>query len=291
MSENYFQKIPIIEYNGKQVVDITRSVKIAESFYRQPISFYPYAMDEGDRADNLAYFVYNDPSVAWIHYLMNGITDPYYDWYLTQDQFNALIVEKYGSFENAVSKTAFYRSNWTNDDRQIPVSFFENVIGEDFKKYWSPIFGNGSNVIGYERKKEDITMNTNKVTSLTVTFSQGNSVVNTEIVDVYDANPTKIGQAEVVYQANTDTIIVQHSSGFYSTANSTVIGRESNSIFTIVSSDLLVENITEEEGVYWETVSIFDVENEKNERNKNLRLLDPAYVLPLAEGIRQKFKD
>ncbi len=286
--ENYFSKFPTIQYNGKTVTDITRRVRIVDSFHRIPTAYYRYEITNGDRPDNIAYYLYEDPSLAWILYLSQNLTDPYYDWYLSEEQLNSLIIEKYGTYETAVNKIAFYRSNWTNDDTELSNSYYENHLEPTLKKYWSPVFGEETRVIAYKRNREDIVMNTNKIISLTVEDSSLAS--NGEIMDFKTDSNETVGRCEVLKLANSTTIMIQHVSG---TVNTSVlgVGRESNTEIAISEVNTLIENISNDEAVYWESVSYFDVETERNEKNKIINLLQPEYTLSLAESLRQKLKE
>lgn len=290
MSENYFQKFPTIEYNGKDVIDLTRRVKVADTFFRIPTAYYKYEVINDDRPDNLAYFLYEDPSLAWVHYLMNGITDPYYDWYLSDEQLTSLIVNKYGSLENAQQKTAFYRNNWSSDDSEISTSYYENNLPGTLKKYWSPVFGQGTSVLSYKRNQDDVVVNTNKILSLTIDVVSGNNVVNGEILDFKTNTNEIVGRSEVIKEANATTVMVQHIVGIVNTSL-TAVGRESNTVLDITDYTTLITNLTDDEFVYWEPVTLFDVENERNEKNKIINLLQPPYTLSMAESLRQKMKE
>jgi len=47
----------------------------------------------------------------WLVYFSIGLIDPYYDWPMTTDQFNAFILQKYGSYEAAVETIHHYEYN------------------------------------------------------------------------------------------------------------------------------------------------------------------------------------
>lgn len=287
--EEYFRKFPTIEYNGKVTIDLTKNVKIIDTILRKPTLFYPYEVIAGDRPDNLSYYVYDDPTVDWVFYLANGITDPYYDWYLDEEQFNSLIRKKYGSIEKALKTIVYYKTNWASDDRKITASFYENNLAPGLKKYFAPIFGVGSNVIAYERNRDDHTTNTNRVLKLDVNITNDNTFIKNELVNFFDGSNTSVGSATVMLTQNTE-LFIQHVSGFIEEGY-TLVSDESNTTATITDVTLINENITPLEETFWEPITAYEFEREKNEKNKIVNLMQPEFVLPLAEELRTKLRD
>jgi len=285
--EEYFKRFPIINYDGRQTINLTRNVKIIDTLFRIPYAFYPFEVEAGDRPDNIAYFAYKDPSVDWVLYLSNGVTDPYYDWYLDEEQFNSLLIKKYGSFEKSIKTILYYRTNWASDDRTITTSFYNNTLAPELKKYFAPIFGVGSSIISYERSKDDHTVNTNRILKLSTSFSSNQVFSNNEIVDFKFSNET-VGSATVI-TSNATVTFVQHVSGEANTSMN-IIGEESNAQASITQVDIVAQNITPLEETFWSPVTAFEYEREKNEKNKIINLMQPDYVLPLLEEMRTKLK-
>jgi len=95
--DRYFDKFPIISYANNQVVDITKRVAMLEKVSRNPYAFYPYDIVGDERADQLSSRYYEDSYKSWLLYITNKITDPYYEWYLTEREFLEFLEKKYGS--------------------------------------------------------------------------------------------------------------------------------------------------------------------------------------------------
>jgi len=77
--------------------------------------------------------------------------------------------------------------------------------------------------------------------------------------------------------------------------NNTSVGQirsRSNTSLTanIVSSSVLVENIPDIEGAYWEPVSFYDVEQEANENKRFIDILGSEHIMETSEQIRKAFK-
>lgn len=105
----YFDSFPDTVYNGTTLKNITMRAKILDSYKSNASNFYPYTLSDGETADNLAYDYYGDPGYNWVIYYCNDIIDPYYDWPVSNKDFDLYIKDKYGSVSACQSKLAFYR--------------------------------------------------------------------------------------------------------------------------------------------------------------------------------------
>lgn len=276
--DRYFDKFPVISYSNTQIVDITKRVAVLEKVSKNPFVYYPYDISDSERADQLASRYYEDSFKSWIVYLSNKIVDPYHEWYLDQQQFNDLLVKKYGTTVNAYEKTVFYRNDWINSEN-ITISRYDSLTPK-LRNYWKPVYGTANNIISYKRKEYDWTINTNKIVSYTVSNT---SFVNNEICDiVFDIRNT--GKAQILYTTG-NTIYVQHTVGttlsnttVTITANSYIYGNESNVNTSFSNSTLIVANLSDEEEIYWKAIKCYDFENDKNEFNKTVRVIDNRFT-------------
>ena len=274
MADRYFDKFPLITYSNNTVVDITRRVTLLDRVSRNPYVFFPYEIEDNERPDQLSARYYEDTYKSWLLYLSNKITDPYYEWYMTNDELEELLEKKYGSIYNAQQKVKFYRNNWENQEN-ISVSTY-NALPIERKKYWNPEYGAGSNVLSYKRKEVDWTVSTNKVISYAVSNT---NFIDNEIVEVKIKTDT-IGKGQFVNGAN-NVIYLQHVSGsFIDTddlsliSNSYVYGTESGTNTVVTEINAIANNISESEAVYWKPITYYDYEVEKNEYNKSIRVID-----------------
>ncbi len=289
MTETFFSKFPVITYNGVTTRNITERVNIISgSGKRIPTQYHPWEIGADMRPDQVAGAYYKDPGFDWLIYLTNGITDPYYDWYLTTEQFDTYIETKYGDIPTAESTILFYRNNWSDDDIGMTVSSF-NASVQSIQKYYVPKFGVGGSIINYIRRQEDWTASTNQIvqtnfTNATSTFTEGAYVNYTSLGNV-------VGSGQIVY-ANTTILDVQHISGFNNPADYgaalTVIQADGNASASVTTSIVKKYVIPLSEAVFYSPVAAFDVENERNESQKFIYLLDSGYALGTAETIRKK---
>lgn len=271
--DRYFDKFPIISYSNNMIVDITKRVTLLDKVSRNPYVFYPYDIASEERADQLSSRYYEDSYKSWILYLSNKITDPYYEWYLTEREFFEFIEKKYDSIYNAQSKVKFYRNDWENQN-QLDVSGY-NALSDTLKKYWNPNYINGPIPFSYSRKQVDWSMSTNKILSYAVSNT---NFIKDEIVEI-KITPSSIGRGQVVKTADSH-VIVQHVSGIYDERenivlnNGSIFGTESLTSTAITEVTLISSNLSEEEFVYWKPITYYDYEYEKNEFNRSIRMID-----------------
>jgi hypothetical protein len=287
--ENYFNKFPNISYTNKNCVDITKRVTFGKNEQRKTNLYYKYDVENNLRSDQIAGFYYQDPTYDWMVLLQNGIVDPYYGWYLSEEDFNSFINEKYGSFENSLKKIKHYKLDWANSDDEISKSFYENTLAYDLRKYYAPVYSTGSTIISYTRRQEDWVINTNKIIKLNVSsYVSGNSFIDGELIDIKSSlnNDSANGTGEVI-SSNSTTVFIKNTSG-YTTNNYYVVGESSNTSAQFSTSNTVVQNISDSESVYWIPITCYEYERGKNEKNKTIRLINADLALSVAEQLRTK---
>jgi hypothetical protein len=287
--ENFFNKFPNTVYNDTTCVDITKRVVLGQNETRKSNLFYSYDIENNLRPDQIAEYYYNDPTYDWLIMLQNGIIDPYYGWYLSDEDLNNLIIEKYGSFETSLKKIKYYQLNWVDGAEEISVGFYENNLPYDHRKYYMPDYGEGTSIHSYTRRREDWIINTNKIVQLNVnTYTNGNSFTIGELVDIKSALnfQTANGTGEVLY-SNSTAVLIKNVSG-YTTNNYYVVGETSNTSAQFSHANTMVENIPDSEEIFWQGITCYEYERIKNEKNKSIRLIDSSYSLQLAEELRLK---
>lgn len=184
-----------------------RRAKISNITKNSAHAFYPYQLEDGQRADTIAWKYYNDPYTAWLVYFSNDVVDPYYDWNLDQSAFDDYIVDKYGSIANAQFRIAEYGVNWYGDDRKIAVAAYDALQPIE-KKYWQQETNSFGNVVAYKRKELDWRVNTNRVVSLDIT---GNNALEIGDQVQFKLGNTIYANAEVAFSSNTNIDVIKIS--------------------------------------------------------------------------------
>ena len=99
----YFSKFPLMAYdmagneNYKLLPNILRRVKLRSGIRSGAFLFDNYDVRDGERPEDIAFKLYGDPELHWVILMTNNITDRYYQWPLTQPQFQEYIKDKYGA--------------------------------------------------------------------------------------------------------------------------------------------------------------------------------------------------
>lgn len=110
---NYFDKMPIINYNGYQVRDLTRRNRFLPVSISNPYLFLPYTIKDNDRPEDIAYYYYGSTDYTWLVLLANNIIDPYHDWPLKDDDFNQYLIKKY---EKESGEKGYAVVDWTQNE-------------------------------------------------------------------------------------------------------------------------------------------------------------------------------
>ena len=264
----YFDRFPIVDYDGDIAKNILARVDFTEKTKRDIYSTFEFTLEEGfERPDLLSYNYYGSSKFDWMIYLTNNIVDPYYDYYKSAEDFKSYMETKYGSNSNARSITLFYRLNWHEDERTITVQQYEALVADETanaRKYWKPKLTNTGAVIGYERIKEDWTVSTNKVLSLSLTVSPSGFAVG-----------DRVTQTSTGAYATVDYIDLENNSLTVKHVNGTFVVNTAEGIKTITP---IKQNISDAETEYWYAVNAYDDEKETNELKRNVFVLKSSYL-------------
>jgi hypothetical protein len=148
MANAFFQNFPLVTYNGQ----VTRNIILRAKFFRDVmnnyLAFYPYQIKEGQRADMIANDYYGDRELDWLVYFSIDLVDPYYGWPMTNDQFNAFILDKYGDYVTSVETVHHYEYNgdvdkfdhnggYTPNYEMTPTTY--SFLDPAYKFQWTPV--------------------------------------------------------------------------------------------------------------------------------------------------------
>ena len=81
----------------KLLPNILRRVKLRSGLRSGAFLFDNYDVKDGERPEDIAFKWFGDPEYHWIILMTNNITDRYYQWPLTQPQFQEHLKDKYGA--------------------------------------------------------------------------------------------------------------------------------------------------------------------------------------------------
>ena len=101
----YFEQFPYMVYdikgnnNYKLVPDIFRRVKARNKIKNEITLLDSYDVADGERPEHVAYKVYGESDLFWVVCMVNNIENVYYDWPLSNIQFENFVKDKYGEPE------------------------------------------------------------------------------------------------------------------------------------------------------------------------------------------------
>lgn len=111
MAIQYFDNFPSITYNDKEAKNILLRVGVRESTIKPNYVSMPLTVQEYERPDTVANDLYDNSVYDWAIRLVNKQIDPYFDWYLSNEQLEKFLSKKYGSIKIAMQTIVYYKHN------------------------------------------------------------------------------------------------------------------------------------------------------------------------------------
>ena len=99
---SYFNQFPLMAYdvkndnNYKLLPNILKRVKLRSGLRSGAFLFDSYNVKDGERPEDIAFKLYGDAQLHWVILMTNNVTDRFYQWPLTQPQFQEHLEDKYG---------------------------------------------------------------------------------------------------------------------------------------------------------------------------------------------------
>jgi hypothetical protein len=81
----------------KLMPQIIKRVKLRAGIKNGMFLFDKYDVVVGEKPEDIAFKYYGDARLHWVILMTNDITDRYYQWPMTQPQFEEFLADKYGS--------------------------------------------------------------------------------------------------------------------------------------------------------------------------------------------------
>lgn len=132
MAKPYFRQVPNFEYVNRNAdnLEISNYIEVKNLFKRGKLRpdifgnlnfFTKYKIIGDERPDNVAYKLYNDSTLDWVILLSNNILNIQTEWPLSQQVFDKVMLEKYGSYESLYSNIHHYETVEVKNSRDITV--------------------------------------------------------------------------------------------------------------------------------------------------------------------------
>jgi len=175
----YFNSLPYLtttDYTGNTYAlkNLLVRTELIPQLAKNPILFYQYSLQDGDTPENVANRYYGDSYRYWVVLYGNpNILDPQWDWPLSNQQFQAYLIDKYTTDAGGAQKVLSYI--------QATIHHYEKII---------TTIDNSTATTAIKTVEVDLnTYNSIMPFSQTQKFSDGTSVTYTlskNAVSIYD---------------------------------------------------------------------------------------------------------
>ena len=178
MSHSYFKQVPNFEYVSRlpdakisdyiTVKNLFKRGKIADDIFQDLTFFTKYQIEGDDRPDNVAFKVYNDPTLDWVVLLSNNMVNIQSEWPMLQNDFDRYLLDKYGTYEKLNEAHHYETTEIKNEDGAVITPAGLTVASDYSVTYYDPATGQEVTKqntttevtnLAYEEKKEDAKRN------------------------------------------------------------------------------------------------------------------------------------
>ena len=97
----YFTKFPTGNYdikgdgNQKVVTDLFRRIKVRSKVVNEASLYDTYDIPNGENPEDTAFKHFGSAEYHWVVLMTNNITDAYYDWPMSEQDFETFLKDKY----------------------------------------------------------------------------------------------------------------------------------------------------------------------------------------------------
>ena len=128
---SYFKHYPTTKYAGYDILDLTRRVKLENIVGSGALDYMSYTVAEGEKPEDVAFYYYDDPSLAWLVLLSNDIVDAFTEWPKSEANLQRHIQTKYASQAGATGQAV---TDWTkNETITSNIIHYQSQFDEDIR--------------------------------------------------------------------------------------------------------------------------------------------------------------
>jgi hypothetical protein len=121
MAKQYFRRVPNFDYvtRSNNIDNISQYTQVKNLFKRGKLRpdiednllfFDKYNIIGDERPDNVAFKFYGDSTLDWVILLSNNILNLQSEWPLAQTEFEEIMLDKYGSYDNLYNGIKTYET-------------------------------------------------------------------------------------------------------------------------------------------------------------------------------------
>ena len=114
---SYFNKFPKLIYDIKGNGEVSLFTHILKRVKLNAVSttntqlFDYYQVSQGEKPEDIAFKYYGDAELHWVVLMFNDVTDRFYQWPMTQPQFDEFLTDKYGAGNEDSAHCLLYTSD------------------------------------------------------------------------------------------------------------------------------------------------------------------------------------
>ena len=128
---SYFRQVPNFEYvnvlpdakigDYLPLKNLFKKGKLRDDIFQNIAFFEKYKVEGNDRPDNVAFKVYDDPTLDWVVLLSNNIVNIQTEWPLTQDNFDRFLLDKYGAYDTLYTAIHHYETEEVKNSQGVTI--------------------------------------------------------------------------------------------------------------------------------------------------------------------------
>jgi hypothetical protein len=128
---SYFRQVPNFEYvnvlpdakigDYLPLKNLFKKGKLRDDIFQNIAFFEKYKVEGNDRPDNVAFKVYDDPTLDWVVLLSNNIVNIQTEWPLTQDNFDRFVLDKYGAYDTLYNGIHHYETSEVKNSQGVTI--------------------------------------------------------------------------------------------------------------------------------------------------------------------------
>ena len=251
---SYFKHFPTTTYDNQVVLDITRKAKFDSIVKDGALDYMSYTVEEGERPEDVAYYYYDDASLAWLVLLSNDILDPYTQWPKSQSDLEKYIIAQYESQSGTTGRAVL---DWAQN---ATIS---------------------ANIVHYQSQYDDeVRLNRASFVALgnSHTITANNIVVGTE----YTINTT--GSI-----SNSDWLLI--TGGITAGAGLTFTAARSGEGLAFADTGKVTGTSISNPAREFYPVRAYDYEFQVNEERREIQLINKGYLATIQDQIETILKD
>lgn len=139
MASQYFKNFPLVFYNDIKLRNIMLKTNIIKDVFLSDTSFYTYQVKDGEKPSMIAFDYYGSVDFTWLVILSNQIIDPYFEWIMSNEEFDSYLTKKYGSVSLAQSEIVEYK-DITGNVVTLDTHTYYSMVGSQLISNMTPVY-------------------------------------------------------------------------------------------------------------------------------------------------------